>query len=158
MSEIPEKFYDLVLRYFDGDLEPAALDELNGLLRSDGRLRDAFAALCVRSRMVREIGEPERQAEIRTADGSAGVISQLKLARDTAGEQQRSGSAPWGRVFAAAAALALVSRVLFWGIGRQGAERPRVRQPFGRHHPRRQSPPRLWDREGEGVRRPHHVG
>ena len=124
VSEIPGKFYDLVLRYFDGDLEPAELDELNGLLRSDGRLRDAFASLCVRARMVREIGEPERQAEICTADTSAGVISQLKLARDTAGEQQRSGSAPWGRVFAAAAALALVSLVLFWGIGRQGAERP----------------------------------
>ena len=28
VPEIPEKFYDLVLRYFDGDLEPAELDEL----------------------------------------------------------------------------------------------------------------------------------
>ena len=120
VSEIPEKFYNLVLRYFDGDLEPAELDELNGLLRSDGQLRDAFAALCVRSRMVREIGEPERQAEIRTADGSAGVISQLKLARDTAQGQGRRGIAPWGRVLAAVAALALVSLVLFWGFQQPG--------------------------------------
>ncbi len=120
VSEIPEKFYNLVLRYFDGDLEPAELDELNGLLRSDGQLRDAFAALCVRSRMVREIGEPERQAEIRTADGSAGVISQLKLARDTAQGQGRRGIAPWGRVLAAVAALVLVSLVLFWGFQQPG--------------------------------------
>ena len=84
VPEIPDSFYDLVLRYFDGDLDAAELDELNELLRSDGRLRDAFASLCVRTRMVREIGEPQRQAEIRTADGSEGVITQLKLARDEA--------------------------------------------------------------------------
>ena len=124
VPEIPERFYDLVLRYFDGDLEPAELDELNGLLRSDDQLRDAFTAFCVRARMVREIGEPERQAEICTADTSDGVISQLKLARNTAQSQDRRGIAPWGRVLAAMAALALVSVVLFWGF-RQPDNNPR---------------------------------
>ena len=124
VPEIPERFYDLVLRYFDGDLEPAELDELNGLLRSDDQLRDAFTAFCVRARMVREIGEPERQAEICTADTSDGVISQLKLARDTAQSQGRRSTTPWGRVLAAMAALALVSVVLFWGF-RQPDNNPR---------------------------------
>ena len=94
MPEIPDSFYDLVHRYFDGELDPAELGEFNELLRTRPELREAFAALCVRSRMVREIGEPQRQAEIHTADSSTGVVSQLKFARDTA--QGRRVRAPWG--------------------------------------------------------------
>ena len=118
MPEISDSFYDLAHRYFDGELDPAELGEFNELLRARPELREAFAALCVRSRMVREIGEPERQAEIHTTDSSAGVVSQLKLARDTA--QGRRSLVPWGRALAAMAALALLSVVLFWGFRQPG--------------------------------------
>ena len=138
VPEIPDSFYDLVLRYFDGDLDAAELDELNELLRSDGRLRDAFAALCVRTRMVREIGEPQRQAEIRTADGSEGVITQLKLARDEARARGRGGMARRVRAFAALAALALVSVGLFLGFSGETTDLPvddRVSGPAaGKNH------------------------
>ena len=122
MSEIPDSFYDLAHRYFDGELNPAELGEFNELLRTRPELREAFAALCVRSRMVREIGEPQRQAEIHTTDSSTGVVSQLKLARDTV--QGRRGRAPWGRALAAMAALALLSVALFWSF-RQPGNTPR---------------------------------
>ena len=72
--------------------------------------------------MVREIGEPQRQAEIHTADSSTGVVSQLKFARDTA--QGSRSLAPWGRALAAMAALALLSVALFWGF-RQSGNTPR---------------------------------
>ena len=138
VPEIPDSFYDLVLRYFDGDLDAAELDDLNELLRSDGRLRDAFAALCVRTRMVREIGEPQRQAEIRTADGSEGVITQLKLARDEARARGRGGMARRVRAFAALAALALVSVGLFLGFSGETTDLPvddRVSGPAaGKNH------------------------
>ena len=138
VPEIPDRFYDLVLRYFDGDLDAAELDELNELLRSDGRLRDAFAALCVRTRMVREIGEPQRQAETRTADGSEGVITQLKLARDEARGRARGGMVRWVRAFAALAALALVSVGLFLGFSGETTDLPvddRVSRPVaGKNH------------------------
>ena len=122
MPEIPDRFYDLVHRYFDGELDPAELGEFNELLRTRPELREAFAALCVRSRMVREIGEPQRQAEIHTADSSTGVVSQLKFARDTA--QGSRSLAPWGRALAAMAALALLSVALFWSF-RQSGTTPR---------------------------------
>ena len=138
VPEIPDSFYDLVLRYFDGDLDAAELDELNELLRSDGLLRDAFAALCVRTRMVREIGEPQRQAETRTADGSEGIITQLKLARDEARGRGRGGMARWVRAFAALAALALVSVGLFLGFSGETTDLPvddRVSRPVaGKNH------------------------
>ena len=138
MPEIPDSFYDLVLRYFDGDLDAAELDELNELLRSDGLLRDAFAALCVRTRMVREIGEPQRQAETRTADGSEGIITQLKLARDEVRGRGRGGMARWVRAFAALAALALVSVGLFLGFSGETTDLPvddRVSRPVaGKNH------------------------
>ncbi|MDE0739925.1 MAG: FecR domain-containing protein [Planctomycetota bacterium] len=124
MPEISDSFYDLAHRYLDGELDPAELGEFNELLRARPELREAFAALCVRSRMVREIGEPQRQAEIHTTDSPTGVVSQLKLARDTAQSQGRRGIVPWGRVLAAVAALALVSVVLFWGF-RQPGNTPR---------------------------------
>jgi len=138
VPEIPDSFYDLVLRYFDGDLDAAELDDLNELLRSDGRLRDAFAALCVRTRMVREIGEPQRQAETRAADGSEGVITQLKLARDESRGRGRGGMARRVRAFASLAALALVSVGLFLGFSGETTDLPvddRVSGPVaGKNH------------------------
>ena len=124
MSEIHDSFYHLVLRYFDGDLDAAELDELNELLRSDGQLREAFAALCVRTRMAREIGEPQRQAETRTADSPEGVITQLKLARDETRVRGRRGMARWGRALAGLAALALVSVGLFLSFSGETMESP----------------------------------
>ena len=138
VPEIPDSFYDLVLRYFDGDLDAAELDELNELLRSDGRLRAAFAALCDRTRMVREIGEPQRQAETRAADGSEGVITQLKLAREESRGRGRGGMARRVRAFASLAALALVSVGLFLGFSGETTDLPvddRVSGPVaGKNH------------------------
>ena len=159
VPEIPDSFYDLVLRYFDGDLDAAELDELNELLRSDGLLRDAFAALCVRTRMVREIGEPQRQAETRTADGSEGIITQLKLARDEARGRGRGGMARWVRAFAALAALALVSVGLFLGFSGETTDLPvddRVSRPVaGKNHIARlvQVVKARWGAENSDLRR-----
>ena len=111
MPEISDSFYDLAHRYFDGELDPAELGEFNELLRARPELREAFAALCVRSRMVREIGEPQRQAEIHTTDSPSGVVSQLKLAREAAG----GGARKWtvGPVLRVAA-MAVFCAGLIW--------------------------------------------
>lgn len=110
MPDISDSFYDLAHRYFDGELDATELEEFNELLRARQDLREAFASLCVRGRMIREIGEPQRQAEIHTADSSAGVVAQLKLARETATEGRRGVA----RFALRVAAIAVIFVGLSW--------------------------------------------
>ena len=60
-----DEFLLLVLRYFDGDLNAAELAELNGRLRTDESCRQRFMEFCTRGMLVREVFDPERQANLR---------------------------------------------------------------------------------------------
>jgi ferric-dicitrate binding protein FerR (iron transport regulator) len=60
-----DQFLLLVLRYFDGDLNAAELTELSERLRTDESCRQRFMEFCTRGMLVREIFDPERQADLR---------------------------------------------------------------------------------------------
>ncbi|MDH3582718.1 MAG: LamG domain-containing protein [Phycisphaerae bacterium] len=99
----------LALRYFDGDLDDAELAELNHRLREDPEQRQRFVRYCVRSRLIAETFEPERQATLRHEDDAPSALTHLQwLGADAPAALPGSPRSGWRRVAGRLAAAAVI--------------------------------------------------
>jgi ferric-dicitrate binding protein FerR (iron transport regulator) len=95
-----DEFLLLVLRYFDGDLNAAELTELNERLRTDDSCRQRFMEFCTRGMLVREIFDPERQANLRRETATPRI------------QERQTANRKWRRLGSLALAASLLAGVM----------------------------------------------
>jgi ferric-dicitrate binding protein FerR (iron transport regulator) len=106
LEEPQDRFLELVLRYFDGDLNEAELVELNDLLRSHPENRREFVDHCTRISLIRETFDPQSETLRRHEQHAAGT--------------RVKGRRGWRVAAAAGAVLVAVAGVLGWLSGHRG--------------------------------------